>query len=116
MIVFASSMLRAEQEGRRRGLCREVRVVGGPRRKQRGMGEEAQRGVKSPKAMVVDDEDEEETGGWTQIACSTRSQLRSRSRCSRCRCVRWLSQPARGVVEMRDQEMALSMVTPWRAE
>ena len=52
MIVLASSIDRAAHDGRRRGLCNEVRVVGGPRTKHRGMGEDSQRPVKSPNAMM----------------------------------------------------------------
>jgi hypothetical protein len=55
MMVLASSMERAEQSGRRRGLLSDVIVVGGPRRKQSGRGDELQREVKSPNPMMAVD-------------------------------------------------------------
>ena len=53
MIVFASSMERAEHVGARRGDGVEVREVRGPRREHTGREDWAQRVLKDPKAIFV---------------------------------------------------------------
>jgi hypothetical protein len=52
MIVFASSIDRAEQSGRRSGLCDEVSVEGGPRTKHSGRGDCSQSPSKDPNPMM----------------------------------------------------------------
>jgi hypothetical protein len=54
MMVLASSMDRAEQEGRRSGLCEEVSVEGGPRTKHKGRGDCSQSPEKDPNPIVGD--------------------------------------------------------------
>lgn len=53
MIVFASSIERAAQSGRRSGLFVEVREEGGPSTKHSGRGLCAQRFSKDPKDIAM---------------------------------------------------------------